>query len=282
MTALRQGLTTADLALRALHRWGDRVAFSGYGGTYTYRQALHLVGQYQAVLKGAGARRGDRIALLNPNRADAYLVGIAAVGLGMCLTALHPLGSLEDHLFILGDAEIDYLLVDTEIYLERGSDLHQQSEGLKAVLCLGPAEYGLDLRALADAAGAALPIVEARPDEEAWLSYTGGTTGKSKGAMRRHHSYVATVTAVLAEFEWPDDIVYLAVAPISHVGGTKIMPTLLRGGRVHMMHGFDPERVLDTIATERISVALMVPTMIYVLLDYPRAHRLPTSRASSS
>ncbi|MCP3972433.1 MAG: AMP-binding protein, partial [Rhodobacteraceae bacterium] len=63
---------------------------------------------------------------------------------------------------------------------------------------------------------------------------------------------------------------YLAVAPISHVGGTKIPPTLIRGGRVHMMHGFDPERVLDTIAAERITTALLVPTMIYVLLDHPK------------
>ncbi len=183
---------------------------------------------------------------------------------------LHPLGSLEDHSFILEDGEFDHLLIDTENYLERGADLAGGHDGLKTVFGLGPIDYGLDLRALAEAAGAVSPVNEAEPGDDAWLSYTGGTTGKSKGVMRRHGSYVAVANGNLADFEWPDDITYLAAAPISHVGGTKIPPTLIRGGRVHMMHGFDPERVLDTIAAERITTALLVPTMIYVLLDHPK------------
>jgi fatty-acyl-CoA synthase len=61
----------------------------------------------------------------------------------------------------------------------------------------------------------------------------------------------------------------LAVAPISHVAGTKVLPTLERGGTVHLVRGFDPETVLAAIARERINFTLLVPTMIYVLLDHP-------------
>jgi fatty-acyl-CoA synthase len=59
------------------------------------------------------------------------------------------------------------------------------------------------------------------------------------------------------------------VAPISHVAGTKVLPTLMRGGTVHMLKGFDPEAVFNTVARERINFTLFVPTMIYVLLDHP-------------
>ncbi|MBT7756261.1 MAG: AMP-binding protein, partial [Rhodospirillaceae bacterium] len=215
-------------------------------------------------------RRGQRIALLNANRADALLAGFAAQALGLCITALHPLGAYEDQQFILEDGEIDFLLVDTENYLERGAQLAAATERLKQVFTLGPAEYGLDLRAGAEAVGAVSPVLLAQPNDDAMLGYTGGTTGKSKGAMRRHHSYVAMINAVMADFEWPEDIVYLAVAPISHVGGTKIPPTLLRGGRVHMQHGFDPDAVLDAMGAERISAVLMVPTMVNILLDHPK------------
>src|SRR4029079_4641595 len=48
------------------------------------------------------------------------------------------------------------------------------------------------------------------------------------------------------------------------------LPTLLRGGTVHLMKGFDPERFLATIEHEKINLTLMVPTMIYVLLEHPR------------
>ena len=48
-----------------------------------------------------------------------------------------------------------------------------------------------------------------------------------------------------------------------------LLPTLMRGGTVHLVKGFDPETVLKTIARERINFTLLVPTMIYVLLDHP-------------
>ncbi|MBT3332566.1 MAG: AMP-binding protein [Rhodospirillaceae bacterium] len=270
MSNLHQGLTSGSSMMRAMARWGDRVAFSGYGGTFPYAQCLDLVGRYQAVMQGAGAKRGQRLAILSANRADGWLVGIAAQALGLCMTALHPLGALDDHQFILEDGEIDYLLVDGDNYLERGSELAAATDRLQQVFTLGPSDYGLDIAAGAAGAGAVSPIVLAEPNDEGWLSYTGGTTGKSKGAMRRHHSFVAMTNAVSADFEWPEDIVYLSVAPISHVGGTKIPTTLLRGGRVHMHHGFNPEAVLDTIAAERITTTLLVPTMVNILLDHPK------------
>ena len=109
----------------------------------------------------------------------------------------------------------------------------------------------------------------AGPDDLAILNYTGGTTGKSKGVLRTHRRSAGTAIAILSDFEIPDTPSYLTVAPISHVAGTKVLPTLMRGGTVHMLKGFDPEAVLKTIERERINFTLFVPTMIYVLLDHP-------------
>jgi fatty-acyl-CoA synthase len=101
------------------------------------------------------------------------------------------------------------------------------------------------------------------------LNYTGGTTGRSKGALRYHHNMAGFANAILADFEIPEGARYLTVAPISHVAGTKVLPTLMRGGTVHMLKGFDPEAVLKAIEREKINFTLFVPTMIYVLLDHP-------------
>jgi fatty-acyl-CoA synthase len=62
---------------------------------------------------------------------------------------------------------------------------------------------------------------------------------------------------------------FLAVAPISHVTGTKIIPTFMRGGSVHLLDGFSPDRVLSAIERERANFTLLVPTMVYALLDDP-------------
>ncbi|MCP5265181.1 MAG: AMP-binding protein [Burkholderiaceae bacterium] len=276
MNPLRDGPTTAAMALAALARYGERVAFSGHGGSFTYRQAHDIVGRMQAAMTRLGLRRGDAMAVLHANRGDAWMAGIAASALGLRLTPLHPLGSLADHRFVLEDAGIDHLLVDAHAFAKRGGEI-AQSAGLRQVLTLGAAPYGVDLMRAAEAAGSASPVDVSRPDDIGQINYTGGTTGRAKGAYRVNRVLAAANLAVQVAYEWPRAPVYLAVAPNSHAGGTKVLPTLIRGGRVHCMHGFDPERVLDAIARERVSLGFLVPTMIYTLLDAPALARTDLS-----
>lgn len=132
------------------------------------------------------------------------------------------------------------------------------------------ADYGVDLSAAAEQAGSVSPHDLATPDDVAVMHYTGGTTGRSKGVMRRHRQLAGFAPAILADFEFPPAPRYLAVTPLSHVAGTKILPILLRGGTVHLRTHFDPEMMFATIVRERINVTLLVPTMVYLLLDHPK------------
>jgi fatty-acyl-CoA synthase len=261
--------TVCGQTLRALARYPSRVAFSWPGGSITYRGATELIGRIQKVLMGSGARPGARVAVLTANRADSWCSGVAAQLSRCSITWLHPLGSLEDQLFQIEDSEAEILVIDADSFPLRGGELAARASGLRHVFTLGRADYGVDLLAAADAAGTATPRCFAGPNDIATLNYTGGTTGKSKGALRAHREYGGFANAILADFEIPDNPSYLAVAPISHVAGTKVLPSLMRGGTVHMLQGFDPDAVFRTIARERINFTLFVPTMIYVLLDHP-------------
>jgi fatty-acyl-CoA synthase len=158
-------------------------------------------------------------------------------------------------------------VVDVRAFHDRGGELANGDAAPGVTLTLGPAVYGLNLLSAAESIGSYRAVDGADTNDIALLSYTGGTTGKSKGAMRRHSSAAAMTNATLADFELPQTPRYLAVAPITHVAGTKVVPTLIRGGTVHLMSGFDPEAILATIARERINFSLLVPTMIYGLLD---------------
>ena len=258
-----------EQTLRALARYPSRTAFSWPGGSLTYRGATDLIGRIQSVFMQLGLQPGARVALLSANRADSWCAGVAAQLARLSVTALHPLGSLDDQLFQLEDSEAQVLVVDADTFRDRGGDLTAKASGLKAVLTLGPASYGIDLLRAVEAAGSATARCLAGPDDIATLNYTGGTTGKSKGALRTHREYSGFANAILADFEIPDTPSYLTVAPISHVAGTKVLPSLMRGGTVHMLKGFDPEAVFKTIARERINFTLLVPTMIYVMLDHP-------------
>jgi fatty-acyl-CoA synthase len=258
-----------EQTLRALARYPSRTAFAWPGGSLSYQGATDLIGRMQGVFMRLGFAPGTRVALLTANRADSWCAGVAAQLSRLAITWLHPLGSLDDQLFQIEDSEAQMLIVDGITFRDRGGELATKAQGLKTVFTLGPADYGADLLQVAEDAGSASAKSFAREDDISTLNYTGGTTGKSKGALRYHREYGGFAAAVLADFEIPETPRYLTVAPISHVAGTKVLPTLMRGGTVHMLKGFDPEAVFTTIARERINFTLFVPTMIYVMLDHP-------------
>ena len=269
--------TVCCQTLRALARYPSRVAFSWPGGSITYAGATELIGRFQKVFMQLGLEPGARVAFLTANRADTWCAGVAAQLSRLAITWLHPLGSLDDQLFQIEDSEARILVIDADTFRARGGDLATHASSLKTVFTLGPADYGVDLLAAVDHAGTATPRCLAGPDDIATLNYTGGTTGKSKGALRYHREYGGYANAILSDFEIPDNPRYLTVAPISHVAGTKVLPSLIRGGTVHMLKGFDPDAVFKTIERERINFTLFVPTMIYVLLDHPALDRTDLS-----
>ncbi|UYN93944.1 MAG: AMP-binding protein [Enhydrobacter sp.] len=263
--------TGTTMILRALARFPDRTAFAWEGGSLTYRATASLIGRFQAAMAAAGVSKGRTVALLSANSAPAWCAGVAASGLGAIVTWLHPLGSLTDHLDVIDDAGASALVVDPATHATRGGELATKAgDRLTLVLTIGRADFGRDLMAAAGAVGEASPVDMATADDYAIINYTGGTTGKSKGAIRRHRSSAASSVVIAADFEFPQVPRYLAAAPITHVSGTKVVPSLLRGGTVHLLKGFDPEKFLATIEREKINFTLMVPTMIYVLLDHPK------------
>jgi fatty-acyl-CoA synthase len=261
--------TACAQALRALARYPSRVAFSWPGGSITYAGTTEMIGRLQKVFMQLGLPPGTRVAFLTANRAESWCAGVAAQLSRLAITWLHPLGSLDDQLFQIEDSEAQILVIDADTFRDRGGELAARMPNLRGLFTFGAAGYGIDLLAGIVALGTATPRCLAGPDDIAILNYTGGTTGKSKGALRTHREYAGGVNAILSDFEIPDSPRYLTVAPISHVAGTKVLPSLMRGGTVHMLKGFDPEAVFKTIARERINFTLFVPTMIYLLLDHP-------------
>src|SRR5438445_2246251 len=98
MPDLYDTATVGDIVTAALRRFPERVAFRQDGQDLTYRQVEDALARWVAVLGERGLRRGDGVGLLSPNRPEAWLAPAAAALAGGRYTALHPLGSLDDHL----------------------------------------------------------------------------------------------------------------------------------------------------------------------------------------
>lgn len=107
--------------------------------------------------------------------------------------------------------------------------------------------------------------VDCLPEDPAWIFFTSGTTGKSKGAMLTHRNLMAMATAHLADFECvtPQDCL-LHAAPMSHGSGLYMLPYVERAACQLIPEGgaFDPGTFLDLCGHYAGVGAFLAPTML--------------------
>ena len=105
--------------------------------------------------------------------------------------------------------------------------------------------------------------------------FTGGTTGKSRCAMYTVDNWLAHRDAIYInrEPEFSESTRYLHMAPITHGSGINILPTLFRGGCTVTQNSTDLKEWCRNVETEKITTALLLPTMVYRLLDLAEANK---------
>ena len=112
------------------------------------------------------------------------------------------------------------------------------------------------------------------PETLAWLFYTSGTTGKSKGAMLSHRNLMAMTVSHLADFDSPDENCSLVHgAPMSHGSGLYVPPYVLRAARqvIPESAAFEPDEFLDLCEHHPGCSAFLAPTMVQRLVQTGRA-----------
>ncbi|MBP2330597.1 fatty-acyl-CoA synthase [Kibdelosporangium banguiense] len=273
---MRSGNHLGHLTVAALKRHRDKPVLVLGETTMTGGQTAEQISQYAQAFEALGAGTGAAVALLSLNRPEVLLIIGAGQMQGARRSALHPLGSLDDHAYVLNDAGITTLIIDpVPAFVDRALGLLDKVPGLTQVLTIGPvpeklAHAGKDLVATA-ASFDPQPLVPAElpPDQVVSITYTGGTTGKPKGVMGTART-MATMTQIqLAEWEWPESPKFLICTPLSHAGAAFFGPTLIKGGSLVVLPRFDPAEVLRVIEEQRITATMLVPTMLYALMDHP-------------
>ena len=109
------------LIVRSLAAHDDAPCISLGGRVASYAEIRHRTSQLIQAQRARGVTRGDRVAVLSKNRPEVLTNLTASLINGCVLTPLHPLGSLADHAYVIGDAEIDCLVFDTDNFTERAT-----------------------------------------------------------------------------------------------------------------------------------------------------------------
>lgn len=256
---------------RAALREPDRVAVLDGASTWTWRQFAERVMQAARVLRALGIEPGDRFAVLQHNSARYLeLYYAAAAGRGV-IVPCNTRWSIDDLVFALRDSGAKLLCVDAQ-HLEVGLALAAGCPGLRVCLASeGEAPAGVERF---DPLAATLPATpldrEPAPEDLYGLFYTSGTTGGAKGVMLTQANILANAFHVLIETRMTRDWVWLHSAPMFHLadGAFSFALTLARG--VHtFIPQFEPGAFLAAVERDRVTAALLLPTMLNMVLAHP-------------
>ncbi len=268
-----------------------------------------------------GIRPGDRVAIAMRNLPEWVMAFWATITVGAVAVPLNAWWTGEELAYGLADSGTRLAFVDEERQGRIAHHLselpglealivtceeHDPDTGGRRPAVGGQLDRGalgpLPVVPFTDVVGTpaddvTLVDVAVDPDDDATIFYTSGTTGRPKGAVGTHRNsasnlmnlfFVATVgsarrtAAQIAASPGVQNANLLSV-PLFHATGCHalLVTNTAAGGKLVMMHHFDPERALELIERERITVFGGVPAMVMQVIDSPDFAARDTSSVQS-
>ena len=260
--------TLPELLVRGFQRGGTQTAVVQGDRSLSYAELDARSARVASGLRSAGIRPDDRVGVFFANRLESPVVDAAIARAGAVRVPLNPMYSRGEATHILSEAGVEAIIMDPE-RAELVQSIDADRLALESRFVFGNAGVAGSRRfeELREAGSGEAPMPDRSPGDPAAIYFTGGTTGKPKGVVYSNRVLVRNLIAHLAEFDIGPDDVGLLTAPLSHSAGTFLSTALLAGGRVVIQEGFDVERVVEAIDEEGVTWTMLVPTMIYRLLQ---------------
>jgi long-chain acyl-CoA synthetase len=244
------------------------------------------------------------VAVLSANNPEWCMAFWGTVNLGAVLVGLNGWWKADEIVYGLADSGARLLVADRGRF-ERIADQLSPLRDLEAVYLIdadpddfggGPLLHRFD--ELLGAPSPALPDATVDEGDNAVIFYTSGTTGRPKGAISTHRSMIANLQntmynamagallggASLDPGAGGEQPASLLTSPLFHVSGchSGLVVGLLAGLKLVIPVGkFEPEKAMQLIQDEKITVWATVPTMVWRVVEHPDRHAYDLSSVTS-
>jgi long-chain acyl-CoA synthetase len=289
-------------------KWKDKTAVIFYGRKVSYKELRDQVDRFATALHDLGIKKGDKVALLLLNSPQFIIAYMGALKAGATLTAISPVYVSSEIKYQLEDSGARMLVCLDILY----DNVEKSGVKLDAVILTGIGEYlpGMKkfmgssvLRAVYQKMAA--PPVELFQREGFYrfqdllkkyppnppkiefniredivtLPYTGGTTGKPKGAKITHYNFAAA--RELGSKFWGDVVqdgkeTVIAYLPFYHIYGQAVvmMGGLTQGYTSILITTPDPDDILGALENYKGTIFYSVPALFEYLKDYEKTDRV--------
>ena len=271
---------------------GTRIAIRAHGvppaeATLTFAQLQARANRLSHLLEGLGVRRGDRVAIVMPQRFETAIAYMAVFQLGAVAMPLSMLFGPEALEYRLQDSDTAVAICD-ESSIANIVQVRERCPMLKTVIGVGAAALRADLDYQAEVLRqpASFDAVDTKADEGAVLIYTSGTTGPPKGALIPHRALVGNLPGFVCSQNWfgfdgrgnaGTDAVFWSPADWAWTGGLMdaLLPTLYFGRPIVAYNGrFNPELAFTLMQEHGVTHTFLFPTALKAMMKaYPHPRR---------
>ncbi len=275
------GQDVGTLVRRCARMFPDRLALVWRDQRLTYSQLHDRVNRCAQALAALAVRKGDRVCIFLPNCSEYVVIDLALAKLGAVKVPMLARLHSNEWTAIINDSEAATLVFDEGSLPEVMSN-RPRIPGVKNLICVTRQQKELpagvlDFRHLLSTAPSDEPQTVVGPEDVIALMYTGGTTGRPKGVIHTHHTWVSIAVGHMLEDDMDRRCVALHAAGLPHASGFLVLPTMLRGGANVILDHFDQQAFFETVQKERATHVFLAPTMVYMLLDHPDRRKYDVS-----
>ncbi len=264
----------AETSRIALHTEDEH----GRSETFTYAALMRDANRLSNALAALGVGRGERVAILLPQRAETAVAHLACYQMGAVAMPMSILFGPEALGFRLNDSTAKAAICDSSTAATLAG-LRESCPTLKQVICVdGPGDGASGWSALLGRAADRFTPVVTRAGDPAVLIYTSGTTGPPKGALIPHSAMIGNLTGFVASQNWfpqPGDV-FWSPADWAWTGGLMdaLLPTLYFGFPIVGLRGrFSPERALEVMRRYGVTNSFLFPTALKMMMRAPEWRR---------
>ena len=233
-----------------------------------HRDALALA----AALAALGVARGDRVAIVMPQRYETAVAQMAVSALGAVAMPLSMLFGSDALQYRLNDSEARLAIVD-ESAIDNLKIAANACPALEHIVAVGAAagRGSVDWDAVMRAPSPALVPATTLADDPAVLIYTSGTTGPPKGALLPQRALIGNLTGFVCSQNWfPYRAgTFWSPADWAWTGGLMdaLLPTLYFGRTILGFNGrFGPERAFELMVRHGVTHSFLFPTALKAMM----------------
>ena len=258
----------------------EHVAGQGLGRSWTFGQLQQDANRLSRVLTANGVGRGDRVAIVLPQRYETAVAYMAVLQMGAVAMPLSMLFGPEALSFRINDSQARVAVCD-ESTVQALQQARPDCPGLQVLMGVAGAAQLADLnldQAMAASQSTFKPV-STLAEDPAVLIYTSGTTGNPKGALIPHRALIGNLTGFVCSQNWfgfdptdarrPSKAVFWSPADWAWTGGLMdaLLPSLYFGRPIVAFNGrFSPEVAFEILQSQGVTHTFLFPTALKAMM----------------